>query len=189
MKHLNLIPILLLFSFLNANGQENESYPVCIPIDSTTNKYTYKIVEYVAETTDTVLYENLKYFVSSNFNNGEFSIDSPFNEILIKAIVQSSYTTKVGKKDIITPCPVNVDLRINFKNGKYRVTITNLTISFAGVQYPLEDYFSNLQNIISIQLSKKKTDELINRMSKSINDSMMALLEQIKNNAKQKEDW
>lgn len=172
----------LLFIILLSCGLSSSVHcqTISIPRDSVTGKFMYKILVDMPSFSDSTLYTKTKYFLSSKFNNGQYSIDIPNKEILIKGQLNSSYDNKIGKRTITTPLPIEFDMSIKFKPGKYLVNISNIAMSSTGIIYPLEEYFQNQSAILARGIAKNKVNEVITNIADKINDDIKKLLIEMK---------
>lgn len=184
MKNMIFTTILMLIS-TNLFSQNSS-----IPCDSITGKFLYKELKEVNSLSDSIIYSRAKYFLSKKFNNGKYSIDIPNKELQLKGNINSSYENKIGKQIVKTPLPLIFNISIKFKNGKYLTIISDLMISWGGIDYPLEEYFSNSNSIGKILMAKNKTNDFIQNVSELINSDIKKLMNDLyKNIIKQEEDW
>ena len=209
MRFLFSIVLCTIFSVCNSLAQEIGK--IQIPFDSINKCYYYSTIEtFEAPISDSLLYGNIKQFISSKFGN-TFNIEVPNKEFKTSGHINFTYNVPIGlgkkSKSITVPSIVTFDIDIQFKSNRYKTYINNLMVTTNsngfGNEVPLHVMLKSNIEIIDAStdmgtlgalttmgvssLARRKALEMAQqnnaKIAQSIDNEIKKLLSEIKSNA------
>lgn len=176
----NLTLILISLSFMNAMAQKEPV--IAIPFDTVSEKYAYVGVVKAEERSSSFLYKNAKTWLIGL--NGNDSMIDIVNDSLIRDRGTVTVTLVIkGAMGVKIPIPYNVSymITLEFKEGRYRYTITNFTINGSNTgsdqSMALETYVKQHENM---NLGKRDVIAQEEQFCAELDDKVKKLIESMK---------
>lgn len=196
-----VIFFICLFAVFTGFSQNRYVGNICIPYDEAKQDYGYTIIDTISQASDSSIYNNLKYFLSSQFHNNQYVNDVPVQGFQIQGYIMDSIERRAdmpGFKNMIMPASFVVifNMSVKIKYGRYKVDIDNLRFTTnrqgGGQESTLLHFFESnaaAKDIFrkSILMSNKRGDyyiEFNERVADKINEQITTLIAEMHNSVR-----
>lgn len=138
-----------------------------IPLDSSTGKISYQIIDTVPNTSKDILFSKALEWIATNFKDANTVIklqDKEAGKIIVKGLSEEKTVTRVFGKNIDAPYYQNFSLNFSVKDNRYRVIITDFVgetpsqiingRSFPSNEFKVEDHILYIPDQVPAKPSK-----------------------------------
>jgi hypothetical protein len=180
-KFISFLFLLVSITFISKSQNKTVEAPN-LPIDADTKLITYKYIENETGTKDELYERALLWFKSYYKNSTDVLREIDKANSKIKGVARFQVFSK--EKDLVLPkAAIEYTIIMEFKDGRYRTTITNFNVKHASY-FPLERWlnkkdpqYSDKNNLFLAQIDKE-----INKLLDNQQKEMMP-------KEKKKDDW
>jgi len=192
MKNTLFASILILIS-TTAFGFSVKEKEILIPFDSTSNSYAYiDVVEF--DSSANYLYQKSKQWLIDKYLNDNFDLDNPKEKLIQKGSfdIVSTMNAGMGMKFPYN-YTVNFNIVFEFKDGRYRYTISNIKLSQNAEGTTTEQSLENfIESSDEMGMGKRKMEKFIVQTCNLIHEKFTQLIKEMNStiqSSDKKNDW
>jgi hypothetical protein len=175
--------IFILFSFISiVKSQNNQSNIPDIPIDDDTKLITYKEVVKEKGSKDEFFDRGFAWYHKFFKNPADVIKETNKEDGIIKGVARMQiYNEEKGVKSL--KGVIEFTITTEFKDGRYRYTITNFNLKQASY-FPLERWLNTKEDAY-----KGNVNKYLNQIDTYINDMIKNLVDAMEPVVKKKDNW
>lgn len=189
-----LTSVCFLFIVIFAYPSMVKGKEIPIPFDSTSNKYAYiEVIE--IDTSARFLYDNAKKWLFEKYLNQDLLFDEKGEKLIQQGSFEIISTLKGGMGvNLPYNYTINFTIIFEFKQGRYRYTITNIKLSQNAEGTTSEQSIENfIDSNDEMRAGRKRMGKFIEQTCNLIDDEFKLLITEMKNSVVSKhrkvDDW
>lgn len=185
LKTKTAIVVFLVMSVNILSFARKTDYKIKLPFDSITQKYAYTHIVETPELNDSQLYILAKQWTKQKYGDAQYLIDDP-NEQLADF---GNFAIQYAYNKLSTPYTFNVNyhLRLQFKNGKYKIEINDIKLILQTNQNTREQSIEHFQKEQeSVILARNTVKRIIAEIFNKIDANFQDLITEIENSMSNK---
>ncbi|MEQ8909517.1 MAG: DUF4468 domain-containing protein [Vicingaceae bacterium] len=192
MKNTLFASILILMA-TTAFGFSIKEKEIVIPFDSASNSYAFiDVVEF--DSSSNYLYQKSKKWLIDKYLNDNFDLDNPKEKLIQKGSFEivSTLSAGMGMKFPYN-YTVNFNIVLEFKDGRYRYTLSNIKLSQNAEGTTTEQSLENfIESSEKMGLGKRKMEKFIEQTCNLIHEKFTELIKEMNStiqSSDKKNDW